>query len=335
VTPLQDADASLAADAPAPADAEPPLLFLGTAGRRARSVFRQHHAANAASDGRRLVLRRGKATVRRRQVGRSAKECGMAFKRRPPQCHIRWAVLVHRAGGDNLMIDLRDRHQSAELGRPGDLAFEDHPGVWLEHTHDFVGHTGVPAADPLLRLRDDASDQPRHPLQRRAEPNQVATTPAAGAAKGNPLAGSDGFSVAVVAPLLDTDTDLVGHIDTVLAYDHVVLVDVIVGTGRAGDVAVVDEGVFGSWSDTAASLHHVSPLVAVKLFRTLYPEAATRLTLIIRAVPLQLVDQFRVDTNGHGRCLVVFAVYAMCRRWARASIWLSVRVLRLSPPRPF
>jgi len=109
---------------------------------------------------------------------------------------------------------------------------------------------------------------------------------------GNPLAGSDGFGTAVLArlrergplpagvALLDAHTDLLGQIDAFLAYDEVVLVDAVVGIGGAGRVDVFDERTFSAWPDSAASCHHLSPLVAVKLFRTLYPDAATRLTLV-------------------------------------------------------
>jgi hydrogenase maturation protease len=109
---------------------------------------------------------------------------------------------------------------------------------------------------------------------------------------GNPLAGSDGFGAAVVArlrrhgsppagvSLVDAGTDLIGHLDAFLAYDHVVLVDVVMGAGRPGDVVTVEEDVFGGWPESAASCHHLSPLVAVKLFRALHPQAATRVTLV-------------------------------------------------------
>jgi hydrogenase maturation protease len=111
-------------------------------------------------------------------------------------------------------------------------------------------------------------------------------------ALGNPLAGSDGFGGAVLARLreggnlptdvvlVDADTDLVGHIDALHAYDEVVLVDAVVGTGRAGDVAVFDEQTLGAWPEAGASCHHLTPVVAVKLFRTLYPQAPTRVTLV-------------------------------------------------------
>jgi len=109
---------------------------------------------------------------------------------------------------------------------------------------------------------------------------------------GNPLAGSDAFGSAVLVrlrergalpagvALLDAHTDLLGQIDTFLAYDDVVLVDAVMGAGRAGNVAVFDERTFSSWPDSAASCHHLSPLLAVKLFRTLYPQAPTRLALV-------------------------------------------------------
>jgi hydrogenase maturation protease len=113
---------------------------------------------------------------------------------------------------------------------------------------------------------------------------------------GNPLAGSDGFGVAVLArlaargglpphvSLLDAGTDLLGHLDDFLAYDEVVLVDVVLGMPSGGHVVLVDEETFNTWPESAASCHHMSPLVAVKLFRTLHPEAATRIRLIGYAV---------------------------------------------------
>jgi len=61
--------------------------------------------------------------------------------------------------------------------------------------------------------------------------------------------------------------------------------------GHAGDVAVVDEETFSGWPETSPSCHQISPLLAVKLFRALHPEAATRITLValhadeVRAAP--------------------------------------------------
>lgn len=109
---------------------------------------------------------------------------------------------------------------------------------------------------------------------------------------GNPLAGSDGFGSAVVArlrerddlpgdvALVDAGTDLLGHLDSLASYDEVVLVDAVVGAGGAGEILVVDESTFKTWPETTASSHALSPHVAVKLFRTLYPQAATRIVLV-------------------------------------------------------
>jgi hydrogenase maturation protease len=111
-------------------------------------------------------------------------------------------------------------------------------------------------------------------------------------ALGNPLLGADGFGAAVVerlgrqpdlsevADVLDAGTDLLGHIDMLARYDRVILVDVIVGAGIPGQVEVYDEERFARWSDTSPSSHQMSPLLAVRLFRQLYPDAAARITLV-------------------------------------------------------
>ena len=137
---------------------------------------------------------------------------------------------------------------------------------------------------------------------------------------GNRLVGEDGFGSAVIemlrrrpdlpanVDLVDAHTDLLAHLETIASYDEVVLVDVVVGAsgtptpdvarragsgegGHAGDVAVVDEETFSGWPETSPSCHQISPLLAVKLFRALHPEAATRITLValhadeVRAAP--------------------------------------------------
>ena len=109
---------------------------------------------------------------------------------------------------------------------------------------------------------------------------------------GNPLAGDDAFGGAVIdrlrhradrpagVDLVDAHTDLLGHIDTFAGYDEVVVVDAVIGVGTVGEVALFDEPTFAGWPDTAAGAHQMSALAALKLFRTLYPHAATRLTLV-------------------------------------------------------
>jgi hydrogenase maturation protease len=120
---------------------------------------------------------------------------------------------------------------------------------------------------------------------------------------GNPLLGEDGFGSAVIellrqrpdlsaaVDLVDAHTDLLAQVETLGSYDEVVLVDVVIGAGPPGDVAVVDEETFMRWPETSPSCHQISPLLAVKLFRALQPQAATRITLValhadvVRAAP--------------------------------------------------
>jgi hydrogenase maturation protease len=131
---------------------------------------------------------------------------------------------------------------------------------------------------------------------------------------GNPLVGEDGFGSAVIetlrrrldlpaaVDLVDAHTDLLAQVETLGSYDEVVLVDVVVGApgtpkpdgkggGHPGEIAVVDEETLMSWPDTSPSCHQISPLLAVRLFRTLHPEATTRITLValhadvVRAAP--------------------------------------------------
>jgi hydrogenase maturation protease len=111
------------------------------------------------------------------------------------------------------------------------------------------------------------------------------------AALGNPLQGSDGFGPAVVdrlrgarglpdgVDLLDAHTDLLAHLDRLAQYDGVVLVDAVIG-GAIGQVAAVDEETFARWDERSPGSHSVSPLVAVKLFRQLYPASRTRIALV-------------------------------------------------------
>ena len=127
---------------------------------------------------------------------------------------------------------------------------------------------------------------------------------------GNRLVGEDGFGSAVIellrrrpdvpaaVDLVDAHTDLLAQVETLATYDEVVLVDVVVsapgtpkpdearraesgeGGGHPGAVTVVDEEAFMRWPETSPSCHQISPLLALKLFRTLHPEAATRIRLV-------------------------------------------------------
>jgi hydrogenase maturation protease len=123
------------------------------------------------------------------------------------------------------------------------------------------------------------------------------------AALGNPLQGPDGFGPAVAdrlrgarglpdgVDLIDAHTDLLTHLDRFAQYDGVVLVDAVLG-GASGQVAVVDEETFSRWDEHSPGSHSVSPLVAVKLFRQLYPTSRTRIALVAL-----YVDKLRFGTG--------------------------------------
>jgi hydrogenase maturation protease len=111
-------------------------------------------------------------------------------------------------------------------------------------------------------------------------------------ALGNPLLGADGFGPAVAdrlgrmpgffeaAELLDVSTDLIGHLDTLAKHDRVILVDALVAAGRPGQVAVYEEQEFAAWSVMSPGCHAISPVMGLRLFRCLYPEATTRMSLV-------------------------------------------------------
>ena len=114
---------------------------------------------------------------------------------------------------------------------------------------------------------------------------------------GNPLSGDDGFGARVLerlhgqgaglppgASLLDAHTDLLNHLETFAGYDRVVLVDAVLDPdgklGEPGAVSTFDEEALLALSETSPSVHQVSPLLAVKLFRVLHLEARPRITLV-------------------------------------------------------
>jgi hydrogenase maturation protease len=114
---------------------------------------------------------------------------------------------------------------------------------------------------------------------------------------GNPLMGSDAFGGRVIERLLeempaaardvdvaDAHTDLLGRIDSLAAYARVVLIDAVLDPdaklGDAGSVVVLEEETLRLWPETSPSAHQVSPLLAIKLFRQLHPEATTRISLV-------------------------------------------------------
>jgi hydrogenase maturation protease len=128
---------------------------------------------------------------------------------------------------------------------------------------------------------------------------------------GNPLSGDDGFGSRVLDLLEKTDfhpdfdskddpTDLLGIIDNFADYDRVLLIDAILDPerklGRTGQVAVLDEDAFLSWPKSSQGVHQMSPLLAVRLFRKLYPQAQTEIILAgllvdhLKTVPVYATD---------------------------------------------
>ena len=112
---------------------------------------------------------------------------------------------------------------------------------------------------------------------------------------GNPLSGDDGFGPRVIerlresalpcgVTLLDAGTDLLNHIESFAEYEQVVLIDAILDPerklGASGHVEIVEERAFSSWPETSQSVHQMSPLLGVRLFRTLHPEAKTEICLV-------------------------------------------------------
>jgi hydrogenase maturation protease len=133
-------------------------------------------------------------------------------------------------------------------------------------------------------------------------------------ALGNPLSGDDGFGSRVLerlqggavdlppgVSLVDAGTDLLNHIESFTGYGHVVLIDAILDPeqklGPPGCVKALEEDSFLSWSEISHSVHQVSPLLGIKLFRTLHPGTNPRIHLVglfvdqISHSPLYMTDE--------------------------------------------
>jgi len=114
---------------------------------------------------------------------------------------------------------------------------------------------------------------------------------------GNPLSGDDCFGAQVLdllhqngtgsrpgVSLINAYTDLLNHIESFAEHDRVVLIDAILDPenklGTTGQIVALPEEQFLSWSESSPSVHQMSPLLAVKLFRQLYPAAQTQISLV-------------------------------------------------------
>ncbi len=114
---------------------------------------------------------------------------------------------------------------------------------------------------------------------------------------GNPLMGEDAFGGKVIeylrlevpdlppqVDLVDVHTDLISQIERFPEYEQVVLVDALLipedhETG-SGQILLLEERSMLAWPETSASAHQLSPLMAVRLFRLLYPHAPTQIHLV-------------------------------------------------------
>ncbi|HYK91387.1 MAG TPA: hydrogenase maturation protease [Acidobacteriota bacterium] len=114
---------------------------------------------------------------------------------------------------------------------------------------------------------------------------------------GNSLSSDDAFGTLVLdriaraghsfpleADLINADTDLINWIDRFQEYSHVILVDTVLDAddslGRRSEVIALEEKDCTAWPETSPSAHQMSPIAAVRLFRKLYPQADTRITLV-------------------------------------------------------
>ncbi len=84
--------------------------------------------------------------------------------------------------------------------------------------------------------------------------------------------------------LLGADTDLMGWVEEFTKHSRLILVDAVLDPegqfGAPGDVVVLEEESFTALPESSPGAHQISPLTAIKLFRTLYPEARTQITLV-------------------------------------------------------
>jgi len=113
------------------------------------------------------------------------------------------------------------------------------------------------------------------------------------AGPGNPLAGDDAFGPAVIerlraapppdAELVSPHTDLLGITEDFARFDHVVVVDAVLGHGTPGEVRVLEEVEFRDWPADSPDAHWVSALASIRVFRSLHPSAATRFSLVALA----------------------------------------------------
>jgi hydrogenase maturation protease len=147
---------------------------------------------------------------------------------------------------------------------------------------------------------------------------------------GNSLIGDDAFGSKVVAQLRsaanvplphaelgDAHTDLLGRIDGFSEFECIVLVDAILDPGRklgpSGSVVLVDEKSMQDWPKDSSGVHRLSPMLAVRLFRSLYPNADTRIFLVGLCI-----DRLAMPSeDGTGACVLSEEAVACGARMVR------------------
>lgn len=124
-------------------------------------------------------------------------------------------------------------------------------------------------------------------------PRQGPRWPTLVVAVGNPLCGDDGFGPLVLrrlrelpeparqADLLLAHTDLLAHLDRLAQHASLVLVDAVLDPTGGHDVRVFEELELLTWPmDRDRTGHQISPLLALRLLRVLYPLLSVRIHLV-------------------------------------------------------
>src|SRR6478752_5805979 len=138
VSPLDHADAPLAAGAPFLAVAEPTLLLFAFALRALGGAVGDADALDALGFRGRLVLGRVEAGIRRHQVRRAAQRCLMRFDRGEQQVRVAGPPIVDFVGDDDLVLRLLQFDDFAEFGGLAGLAFPNNFSGRLEQADILV-----------------------------------------------------------------------------------------------------------------------------------------------------------------------------------------------------
>jgi Ni,Fe-hydrogenase maturation factor len=101
-------------------------------------------------------------------------------------------------------------------------------------------------------------------------------------------------------------------------YERVIIVDALLDPesrlGNPGDLLVLEESDLVSLSSLSSSAHQLSPLLTVQLFRRLYPEAKTRISVVALCTDRISVGHGIAAREGHLTDDAVNAGVAIIRR---------------------